>query len=86
LRLGTQPKHHLRNAADLKDHLLTLVRSVQPQNVLQNPKEHSVLHKVNGLLNTHGAIAPHIASHFWTGAKLTPFERSLAAQFWTNRL
>jgi hypothetical protein len=76
----------LRNAADLKDHVLTLVRSVQTQNILLNPKEHLVLHKVNELLNTHGGIAPQIASHLWTGAQLTPFERSLAAQFWTNRL
>ena len=87
IQYRTSPQdEQLRNAADLKDHLLTLVLSVQTQNVLLNPAGHSVLRKVCTLLNTHGGIAPQIASHLWTGAKLTPFERSLAAQFWTNRL
>ena len=76
----------LRNAADLKDHLVALVQSTRAQHVLQNPKQHSVLHKVSRLLTANGGIAAQIASHLWTSGKLTPFERSLAAQFWTNRL
>ena len=82
-----QPEdEHLWNATDLKDHLLTLVQPVYAQQILENPKKHSVLRKTLRLLTENGGIAAQIADHIWTGNKLKPFERSLAAQFWANRL
>ena len=77
---------HLWNATDLKDHLLTLVQPVYAQQILENPKQHSVWRNTLRLLTENGGIAAQIADHIWTGDKLKPFERSLAAQFWANRL
>jgi len=51
-----------------------------------NPKQHSLLRKTQRLLTEFGGIAAQIADHIWTGNKLKPFERSLPAQFWANRL
>ena len=51
------------DAANLKDHMLTLVQKVQTCDILQNTKDHSVLRKVNGLLNLHGGLAAPIASN-----------------------
>ncbi len=45
-----------------------------------------MLRKTQRLLTENGGIAAQIADHIWAGNKLKPFERSLAAQFWANRL
>ena len=76
---------HLYNAADLKDQLVAVVRKSQTRQILETPTD-SVLRKTKHLLTMHGGLAAQVSAYIWTNSILTPVERSLAAQFWTNRV
>ena len=75
----------LRNASDLKDQLLSAVRESQAQQFLDDPTE-SVRKKTKALLTMHGGVAAQVSAYIWIDGRLSPFERSLAAQFWANRV